>query len=279
MDAFRSSEVVDPVARAHRIIDVAVRRHKPVAVFAMFSGGHDSVCAAHVASQHPTFDGCVHINTGIGIEQTREYVRNTCREWGWPLIEYRAKDQGQEYRAIVREKGFPGPHGHLFMYTRLKERCIRQLTRDHKAKASDRILCVTGVRREESARRMGTVQTISREGARVWVAPLVDWTQATKGAYMAEHSLPRNEVVDLLHMSGECLCGAFAKPGELEEIGAWFPDVYAEIKALEREAKAVGVPCKWGQRPAEQTYVDPSQVDLPLCVACVNRSFLAGARP
>ena len=71
--------VSDPIGRAARILDVAIRRHKPVNVFAMFSGGHDSVCAAHVASQRPEFSGCVHINTGIGIEKTREFVRLTCQ--------------------------------------------------------------------------------------------------------------------------------------------------------------------------------------------------------
>lgn len=51
------------------------------------------------------------------------------------------------------------------------------------------------------------------------------------------------------HMSGECLCGSFAKPGELDEIGEWFPDVAATIRALETEVRAAGFPeplCRWG---------------------------------
>ena len=276
IDAFRSP-VVDPIARATRIIDVAIRWHKPVKVFAMFSGGHDSICAAHVASQHPAFAGCVHVNTGIGIEQTREFVRQTCSDLGWPLFEYRAlEDEGQDYDEFVLTHGFPGPFMHRRMYITLKERCIRRMTREHKTKHSDRIMCVTGVRRAESVRRMGTVQTINREGARVWVAPLVDWTGTTKNEYMARHDLPRNEVVDLMHMSGECLCGAFAHPGELEEIGAWFPEEYKRIKDLEKRACAAGVPCEWGVAPPDPVFEDPDQTAMPLCVACENKGVQNG---
>ena len=263
--------VSDPIGRAARILDVAIRRHKPVNVFAMFSGGHDSVCAAHVASQRPEFSGCVHINTGIGIEKTREFVRLTCQNFGWPLLEYHAKDLGQDYDKLVLERGFPGPFHHRKMYNRLKERGIASLIRDHKTARPDRVMLVTGVRRAESARRMSTTQTINRDGARVWVAPLVDWTGITKNEYMARHDIPRNEVVDLLHMSGECLCGAFAHPGELEEIGRWFPEEYQRIKDLEALAAECGVPAVWGEAPPDKSLDDEHQTEMPLCVSCENR--------
>ena len=272
-DAF-IAPVSDPIQRASRILNVAIKRHKPVAVFSLFSGGHDSLCAAHVASQHPNFTACVHINTGIGIEQTRDYVRQTCKNFGWPLLEYRSADYTQNYEELVLERGFPGPFHHRKMYNRLKERSLAALTREHKTKRFDRILCVTGVRREESTRRMATSQTINREGARVWAAPLIDWTTTTKNEYMLTHNLPRNEVVDILHMSGECLCGAFAKPGELEEIGLWFPEEYRYIKDLEQRVKERGLPCEWGKRPPKATPVDQMQADLPLCVACTNKEEL-----
>ena len=36
-----------------------------VAVYALFSGGHDSLCSTFIASRHPLFQGVVHLNTGI----------------------------------------------------------------------------------------------------------------------------------------------------------------------------------------------------------------------
>lgn len=262
----------DPVEYGYRLLDIAVRRYKPVAMFGMFSGGHDSLCATYMAAQHLAFSGAVHINTGIGIEQTREFVRDTCARFGWPLTEVRAKeDCGQDYDDLVIERGFPGPFHHRKMYNRLKERALRLLVRDAKRSWSDRIILVTGVRREESTRRMGTVQPINREGARVWVAPLTHFTSLDKNHYIAQHGLPRNEVVDLLHMSGECLCGAFAHPGELDEISHWFPEEATRIRELERRARDAGVHCKWGEPPPEKP--DPDQIDLfqPLCVGCDAR--------
>lgn len=258
----------DPVDEALAILDRAVAEHNPSGLWVGFSGGHDSLCAAHVASSHPLFRGCLHVNTGIGIEETRQYVRDTCERFGWPLKEYHPP---VSYDEIVLEQGFPGPFGHRFMYTRLKERCLRQFVRDHCDKATDRVLLVTGVRSSESRRRMGKIAESNREGRLVWCAPIVYWTNADKHAYLERHGLPRNQVAEVLCMSGECLCGAFAKPGELDEIGLWFPEVKARINALEDAVKANGIAaCKWGQPPPEAP--DPAQLELEptgmFCYSC-----------
>lgn len=254
------------------MLDIAVRRYKPVAVYGLMSGGHDSLMATHMASQHPAFTGAVHVNTGIGVEETREFVRRVCREQGWPLMEYRATEQGQDYDELIMEHGFPGPFHHTKMYNRLKERALEALMRDTKAHRLDRVMLVTGVRRAESRRRMGTVQPINRQGSKLWVAPLT-WVDGTaKNAYITEHGLPRNEVVDLLHMSGECLCGAYAKPGELEWLEyCGFSDVVQRIRDLEERARQAGVPrCKWGAGGEVQESATDDQLMAPgfMCVGC-----------
>jgi hypothetical protein len=54
----------------------------------------------------------------------------------------------------------------------------------------------------------------------------------------------------MIHMSGECLCGAFAHQGELDEVGEWFPDVKVHIERLEAEVLATDKhpewKCRWG---------------------------------
>ncbi len=88
------------------LIDAAVAAHKPVAVWAAFSGGHDSLVNTHLTSQHPAFTGVVHINTGIGIEETREFVRRVCGEFGWRLIE--VYPPRITYEQMCLERGMPG---------------------------------------------------------------------------------------------------------------------------------------------------------------------------
>jgi len=230
------------------LIDEAVEKYNPVGVFGLFSGGHDSLCATHLASQHPLFLHAVHINTGIGIEQTREFVRDTCKQQSWRLREYRAQECGAEtYEEMVLAHGFPGPFAHRMMYTMLKERALRQLVRDFKV-GDCPLLLVSGARSQESTRRMGTTEPIQKDGRCLWVAAIHDWAKDDCNKYIADKGLDRNEVVDLIHKSGECLCGAFAKRGELAELAMWFPEEARRIAEL-RDRVWDRFPWGWEDRP------------------------------
>jgi 3'-phosphoadenosine 5'-phosphosulfate sulfotransferase (PAPS reductase)/FAD synthetase len=277
----------DPEAEGRAILADAVGLFRPAKVFALFSGGHDSLCASHLATAAGLVDGCVHINTGIGVERTRQFVRDTCRGFGWPLREMTPPpfvpkpnkrrpgidyENLPAYEALVFHFGFPGADGHTLIYNRLKERCLRQLVCEAKGRRGDRVLLVTGVRRQESRRRMGHIVPTQREGCRVWAAPLVNWDQAEKEAYLAAKGLPRNPVVDGLCMSGECLCGAYAKEGELHEISTVDPKVATYLRGLMERARALGAPhCIWGEktkpnsRRKRKAAREPS---LGLCWSC-----------
>jgi len=239
-----------PETRAIALLDSVADEHDAVGVYALFSGGDDSLANALLTSRAQRFRACVHLDTGIGIPETQEFVRETCRDQGWPLLVYRAKDCGQDYDALARQHGFPGPAAHFRMYIRLKERPLEAFVRSQKRHRHDRLVLSTGARRIESERRMGHVQPIRRDGVKLWVNPIHDWTKAQCIDLIAARGARRNPVVELLHMSGECLCGCFAKPQELNEIGLWFPHVKARIDALEEEIRAAGLKaCRWGMRP------------------------------
>ena len=239
-------------------------------VFALFSGGHDSLCSTHIASGMDGFEAVVHCNTGIGIEQTRQFVRDTCEQFGWPLIE--KHPDRFTYRDLILDPGekggFPGgPKSHMRHYYYLKQRGIDALVREKKRGRGDRIGLVTGIRRAESTRRMvGTFAAPTfREGAKVWINPILDWTDKDKNAYMEKHDLPRNEVVDILHRSGECLCGAFTRKDEFREILLWYPEVAEQIRDLEAEVQEVHPDSYWGRRDRQNV----DQLDfLPMCVGC-----------
>lgn len=236
--------------------------------FALFSGGHDSLCSTALASERPDFKAVVHINTGVGIEETREFVRSTCEEQGWPLIEMHP--DAKTYRDLVAEKGMPaGPKAHNTTYYWLKQRQIRRLVREHKESRGDRIGLVTGIRRQESERRMAATMAVSehRIGSQVWINPILDWTKADCNRFIEERGLRRNRVVDLLHRSGECLCGALARPSEIQDIEAWYPTTAAELHGYEQLARDNGhLEDVWARRLT----VNRQQQRLfqPLCVGC-----------
>jgi 3'-phosphoadenosine 5'-phosphosulfate sulfotransferase (PAPS reductase)/FAD synthetase len=263
---------------AHQILDegideMVVREKRKVAgICILYSGGNDSTCMAHMFKERA--DYAVHANTTIGIEQTRQFVRDTCKNWGLPLLEF-FPPKGSTYRDLVLKDGFPGPGMHWKMYQRLKERCLRQAQRRIISNPyQERVVFLAGRRRTESARRTN-VPELNRVGSVVWVSPLVNWTKTDLNTYRDwAGDVPRNEVSDLIHMSGECLCGAFAHKGEFEEIEAFFPEVANEIRKLEEEVTAIGLHppklCKWGWGTA----VDLTDADLksgPLCSSCEYR--------
>lgn len=233
--------------------------------FGLFSGGHDSLAATALASKMPGFVAVAHINTGIGIRQTREFVRKTCKRQGWPLIELHP--DGKTYEQLVRERGFPsGPKSHNAMYYWLKQRQVRRLVRTHKEGRLGRVVLVTGIRRDESVRRMAKAEGMSRrEGAAIWENPILDWTARQVSDFIDSQGLKRNPVVDVLHRSGECLCGALAHRDEIRMIEMFYPSAAGRIHRLEREAEALGLPCRWAARSKRTT----AEIrGLELCHSC-----------
>jgi 3'-phosphoadenosine 5'-phosphosulfate sulfotransferase (PAPS reductase)/FAD synthetase len=287
--------VEDKIAEAHGILDEAIGHagasgKAVVATVILFSGGDDSTVLAHLFKDRATH--AAHANTGIGIPQTRQFVRDTCAAWNLPLAEKHPRN-GEGYRELVLGqcaartgpnkgtvvwRGFPGPAGHWMMYQRLKERSLEQVRNELISNPRrERVIFLAGRRKEESGRRKARfganeISAIERRGSVIWVSPLIGWTKLDLNAYRRLcPDVPRNEVAALLHMSGECLCGAYAQAGELDEIGFWFPDVAAEIRQLEAEALALGtIPperCKWGWGLGRER---PSRTG-PMCSSCDAR--------
>jgi 3'-phosphoadenosine 5'-phosphosulfate sulfotransferase (PAPS reductase)/FAD synthetase len=263
----REQRVTNLVQQAHDIVDLAWEQNKDdrklLASFVLFSGGNDSTVLAHMMRERS--DYAVHCNTTIGIEATRRFVRETCQDWDLRLIE---KLPPVSYRELVLERGFPGPAMHYKMYQRLKERQLEQVRRDFVQKPrKERIMFIAGRRKSESKRRQN-IPLHERRGSVVWASPLAMWTTLDMTTYrLMQGDVPVNRVSELIHMSGECLCGSFAKENELEEIEMWFPEVAAEIRELEREVQAAGHQepfCRWGHRSGGE----PTKRVGMLCTSC-----------
>lgn len=244
----------------------------------LFSGGHDSLSACLIAAEHPRFTKDVfHIDTGIGAKATRDYVEMICRQQGWNLHVYKSNFS---YERFVRRLGFPGAGAHGWAYRNLKDRCISKM-----AKGLGRVALITGCRSQESTRRMGNVKPVvvgehsKKTGKvtrlnRVWVSPCHNWSVADQNLFLTTWAMPRNPIKDsILGMSGECFCGAFARPYELDMIRQVCPDVAQEIDRLACIAKECGTKCVWGPTPKKGTTIAPTG---PLCSTCDRKAAAAG---
>lgn len=245
----------------------------------LFSGGDDSTTLLHLFKDIASH--VIHINTGIGIEQTRHYVRETCQSFGLELKEY-YPTPGDDYVSLIETRGFPGPAQHFIMYQRLKERQLRKARRELNEKKK-RIIFIAGRRRDESFRRVN-VPEFDREGAMVFVTPMINWTKNDIIQYRKRFpGIPRNPVSAMIHMSGECLCGAFAHVGEREEIRFFFPEVIEYIEQLEQnlaDRDDIKDECKkwgWGAYRDEKERRKRRKVGM-MCESCesVDEQFKNG---
>ncbi|MGW1015622.1 phosphoadenosine phosphosulfate reductase domain-containing protein [Streptomyces niveus] len=292
----------EAIARSLAILEEALAGWPVVGTYWLFSGGNDSVIVGHLLRGR--YDAVLHVNTGTGIPETTEHVRDVSAAWGDTLHELHPKNRYEDLvmgRVIAGSgpnagwrpiwKGFPGPAGHKVMYRQLKNEPLMRFRRETLGEQKNlpradrkKIIYLGGMRWGESEKRFRNAEAIDPDGSIIWVSPLVHWTDAHVREYRALHrcqqdhdhaehrlcfdgALPLNSVTEHIHMSGECLCGAYAKPGELDEIEFFYPEVAARLRALEAEAAAAEVPyCKWGQRNASDSASSPAG---RLCSSCV----------
>jgi len=244
---------------------------------AMFSGGHDSLVSTHYVMEQ--LDGgigdCVlHIDTGTGIEENQEFVEDVCEKYDWELRIIQPEKTLVEF---AKEYGFPKEAAHSWIYRYLKNNPLAKFVTSLR---TEKPHFYTGVRKDESKRRMETVTTESELSGKErwwWESPIAEWTEADCEAYIDEHDLPRNPVVETIGRSGECFCGAFSdRVSELLVLKENYPKQYQWLMELEDEVQAeIGSDegyCYWGS--SGETCQQMAEIDgeddvvMELCADC-----------
>lgn len=240
------------------ILDRAIEEHSPSHVFVLVSGGGDSSLTANITFRYldliryPGPRSVISLNTLLFADGWDEFLADYVRTAGWDhdpkRLFYTNPDPGF-YEQWVMRFGFPYTRRtHLMMQNRLKLRGVEQLVREHKTHYYDRIMLVTGFRKLESHNRMVSTQPIQRNGGQVWVNPIFYYRDVDAALELANLDLPDNPYKRLWGVSGDCACGAFARPGELDRVASAFPCLGRRLKKL--QDKVVGrYGWGWDERP------------------------------
>lgn len=222
------------ITTVHRYMPDDARRGGPGLPYekvAMFSGGYDSLVSTHYTMEKLDGDAVLHIDTLTGIEENKQFVERVCEYFDWPL---EIITPNMELEEFAKKYGFPKAPAHSWIYRYLKHNPLSSFTTSLEA---DRPVYYTGVRKEESDRRMENVsseRTESSKGRWWWDAPIADFTDEDVADYIVTHGLPRNNVVETIGRSGECFCGAYAdRFSELTILQENYPEHYEWVMGIE----------------------------------------------
>jgi 3'-phosphoadenosine 5'-phosphosulfate sulfotransferase (PAPS reductase)/FAD synthetase len=259
-------------------IDKALSENPKIkGLWALYSGGHDSLVSTYVASLHPLFKGVIHVNTKTSpsAELVTRYARSVAKSYGWRFIEI---SPFITHTQLFVKYGFPSPDAHEFVYQYLKGRPLKQARQIAKAALLDEMLgektiefeqplqpdeegrlsfikddskaraalskkvdiaFVSGIRREESVKRSKKPEYGMDSGI-LWINSIVDWTKVECSDYINIKGLRRNVMADQTGVSGECDCGAHAAAGEIDfkcAVNADMAAYRAKLEELVRVAR------------------------------------------
>ena len=242
--------------------------------FALFSGGHDSLVSTHYTMENLDGDAVIHIDTGTGIDANQQFVEDVCDTHGWRLHIIKPDTSLHEFAV---EWGFPSAAAHSWVYRYLKDHPLNKFVTELETDVPD---FYTGVRKDESNRRMKTVSvepSLSDNERWCWQSPIAEWTEEDIENYINKHSLPRNPVVENIGRSGECFCGAFGdRTEELKQLKEKYPEQFEFIVETEqRVQEEIGTNkeyCWWGNtsscRHGNELMDEDEEVDMILCTDC-----------
>lgn len=239
--------------------------------YALVSGGKDSLTTAQVLHEAGKLEACVALDTGLSTPDWRAFVEKVCADRGWPLEFYATE---ATYEDFVLKYGFPGPSKHSWVMRVLKGRCVRKFRQ-----ARPGAILASGVRQDESQKRAGSTRPVGMwEGAPI-LAPIYDWTTEETWAFFRDRGFERAPAYSTLQISGDCLCGAYAREGEPEAVAYWYPTIWQRFQALSEAIKdKFPTRSQWGC--GWKNKVKPKRADEAMvCNECGPRDLFEELQP
>ena len=257
--------------------------------YVAYSGGKDSGIALDLtAKEFPQyFKGVVFVNTGIATKETVNFVESYCKQRNYPLYHLHAKDVKRkkdskhgkineqfDYENLVLNYGFPKEGLHTVTMRWLKLFSIRKFIFERIA-MGEKPAIISGIRKNESARRKTKAKKYIYNDGKMWfISPLYFKSNEWVYDYFIKEDIKRSPVYETLHISGDCLCGCFAKKDELKLLEMFHPDVFTELKRLEKLIKEKGTDeakkySTWGNSGNTKDIESQTTIESFVCTDCI----------
>ena len=203
--------------------------------WALLSGGKDSTLAAVEMSNAGRLEGIVFIDTGIGLIETNQYVKDLIERFGWKMMTFRGYTS---YDSYVLKHGFPTPAGHSQIMHILKLDAVRRFISWARKEKGETPLLFSGVRSSESSRRSQWARRFQKYQGAIWDCPIFHYNEEEVWDRHYKQNIPINSAYGTLGKSGDCLCGAFGNLTEKMIIEKYYPYLADHINYLESETKS-----------------------------------------
>lgn len=209
----------------------------------LFSGGKDSLTVCHkwwIEHGKKPFT-VLYCRTGVGLNE--EYVTSICKKYNWTLVIVEPKS-GETFEDFVEKYGFPHQGMHNSIFGCLKGHPIRKWHNEQK-KLGRNIIFLSGRRKKESKRRMRmkSNKEMANFDGMMFYSYIYNMTTPEVWGYLNENKLERSPTYETMHLSGDCLCGAFSSKGESDWLSVFHPEMAKRFMELEKKYGS-----KWGNQ-------------------------------
>jgi len=253
------------------IMDGAIEKYDLDTLYVLYSGGKDSVCVVHyIAKNYPKlFKGTVFTNVGLSAQATRKFVLSYCKKMNWPLDMTWAHADRERFYNIAMRWGFASPGNHRIWMGYLKQHTWYYFLKERIAEGK-KCAFISGVRKKESDPRNKfrkyTKKPVDVNATQVYIKPFLYKNGIQLWEYFNKNELEKTPVYEWLNRSGECHCGAFAEPWDLQMLKIHDPFAFESIKWLEKEidlhgSKEAKLRNKWGTKVGTDDVINQKTLD------------------
>ena len=231
----------------------------------LFSGGKDSLVTCHKAWKDGLLGDnpkVLYCRTGVGLNE--EYVKEICSKFGWELIIVEPAPH-ETYEIFVKRFSFPHEGMHSAVMGFLKWHPMRKWYNQQKKLGRD-IIFLSGRRKKESKRRMrmkSNKKLVKTEGM-TFLSYIYEMQTVEVWDYLKENNLQRSPIYDTMHLSGDCLCGAFSSKGESDWLSVFHPEMAKRFMELEKKYGG-----KWGNQISITDMEKQTKLDDLVCSECI----------